>query len=75
MKNYQAFFSHPVDGDLLDEIRSSANKGLAMGHDRFKEEIEKLTGRRLKLQRRGGLSVGVRKRMVFNLYMTPLIFF
>jgi putative transposase len=53
MKNYRALFSHHVEGDLLEEIRSNANKGMAIGHDRFKEEIEKLTGRRLKPQKTG----------------------
>ena len=48
MKNYRALFAHHVESDLLDEIRSSTNKGMAIGHDRFKDEIEVLTGRRLK---------------------------
>ncbi len=34
-----------VEGELLAEIRANANKGLALGNDRFKEEIEALTGR------------------------------
>jgi len=38
---------------LLDEIRSSTNKGMAIGHDRFKDDIEKLTGRRLKAKKVG----------------------
>ncbi len=61
MKNYRALFSHHVEGDLLEEIRSNANKGMAIGHDRFKEEIEKLTGRRLKPQK-AGRPVGWRKK-------------
>jgi putative transposase len=60
MKNYRALFSHHVEGDLLEEIRSNVNKGMAIGHDRFKEEIEKLTGRRLKPQK-AGRPVGWRK--------------
>jgi len=40
-----------VENDLLDEIRSSTNKGMAIGHDRFKDDIEKLTGRRLKAKK------------------------
>ncbi len=47
MKNYRALFSHHVERDLLEEIRSNTNKGMAIGHDRFKDEIEKLTGRRM----------------------------
>ena len=52
-KNYRALFVHHVDGELLEEIRSNTNKGMAVGHDRFKEEIEGLTGRRVKAKKRG----------------------
>lgn len=50
MKNYRALFSRHLEGDLLEEIRSSVNKGMAIGHDRFQDGIETLTGRRLKPQ-------------------------
>ena len=53
MKNYRTLFSHHVEGDLLEEIRSSANKGMAFGYDRFKDVIEVLTGRRLKPKKVG----------------------
>ena len=62
MKNYRALFSHHVDDDLVEEIRSSANKGMAIGHDRFKVEIEVLTGRRVK-PKKVGRPVGWRKKM------------
>ena len=52
-KNYHALFVHRVDGELLEEIRANTNKGLAVGHDRFKDEIELLTGRRVKEKKRG----------------------
>ena len=52
-KNYRALFVHRVDGELLEEIRANTNKGLAVGHDRFKDEIELLTGRRVKEKKRG----------------------
>jgi REP-associated tyrosine transposase len=61
MKNYRALFSHHVEGDLLEDIRSSINKGMAVGHDRFKEEIEILTGRRLK-PKKVGRPIGWRKK-------------
>ena len=61
MKNYRALFSHHVEGDLLEEIRSSVNKGMAIGHGRFKDEIEVLTGRRLK-PKKVGRPVGWRKK-------------
>ena len=44
----RALFAHHVEGDLLTEIRSGVNKGMAVGNDRFKDESEMLTGRRLK---------------------------
>ena len=52
IKIYRSLFSHHVDGDLLEEIRANTNKGMAVGNNRFKEEIEKLTGRRLKGKKR-----------------------
>ena len=61
MRNYRALFAHHVEGDLLTEIRSSINKGMAIGNDRFKDEIEMLTGRRLK-PGKVGRPVGWRKK-------------
>jgi putative transposase len=45
-KSYRSLFTRFIDGELLEEIRANPNKGLAIGNDRFKEEIEALTGRR-----------------------------
>ncbi len=42
-----------MESDLLDEIRSNPHKGMAIGHDRFKDEIEELTGRRLRAKKVG----------------------
>ncbi|MES9856581.1 MAG: transposase [Sedimenticola sp.] len=47
LESYRALFTHQVDGSLLESIRSNTNKGMAIGHDRFKEQITALTGRRL----------------------------
>ena len=44
---YRELFKAPVDGALLAEIRDAANKGLAVGNENFKKEIEALTGRRM----------------------------
>lgn len=44
---YRALFNAHVDGALLAEIRNGTNKGLAIGKERFKKEIEALTGRRM----------------------------
>ena len=51
-----------VEDGLLDEIRSSVNKGMAFGYDQFKEDIENLTGRRLKAKK-VGWPIGWRKKM------------
>jgi putative transposase len=36
-----------VESELLGDIRAAANKGLALGGERFKNEIEQLCGRRM----------------------------
>ncbi len=53
MERYRALFSAHVDGPLLEKIRQSLNKGLALGHERFAEQIEVLTGQRVVPGRRG----------------------
>jgi len=62
-QNYREFLSHQFDGELLKEIRDNINKGMAVGNDRFKEEIATMTGRRLKSKKRGR-PVGWRKGKV-----------
>ncbi len=52
-ENYRALFSHPIEGGVLEEIRKNTNKGMVVGNDRFREEIESLTGRRVKPKKRG----------------------
>jgi putative transposase len=37
----------------LDDIRKSTNKGLALGNDRFKVDIEAMTGKRMAMGQRG----------------------
>jgi putative transposase len=61
--NYCALFDLHDKNELLAEIRESTNKGLALGSDRFKEEIEALTGRRVKAKKRGR-PIGWRKEEV-----------
>lgn len=50
---YQALCHTPIDEDTVRTIRESTNKGLALGNDRFKAEIEQLTGRRVSAGKRG----------------------
>jgi len=59
-ENYRMLFSHHIESELLNEIRTSTHKGMVVGNNRFKEEIETLTGRRLKSKKRGR-PVGWRK--------------
>jgi len=42
-KTYRDLFACQIDGELLDEIRANTHKGMAVGNDRFKTELEKLT--------------------------------
>ncbi|MGM0656382.1 MAG: hypothetical protein ACQETR_13845 [Thermodesulfobacteriota bacterium] len=39
---------------VLEQIRKATNKGMIVGNDRFREEIEALTGRRVKEKRKAG---------------------
>lgn len=59
--NYRDFLSHATDRTLLKEIRSSTNKGMAVGNDKFKTELEILTGRRWVPKQRGR-PIGWRKK-------------
>ena len=58
--SYCTFLSQRVDDELLKEIRDNTQKGMAVGNDRFKEEIEVMTGRRMTPKKRGR-RVGRRK--------------
>ena len=46
------FIGHFCD-EVVSEIRTVTNKGIALGNDRFKLEIEKLSGRRVTELKRG----------------------
>jgi len=53
LANYRALFSAHVETDLADEIRRVTDRGLALGDSRFVDEMERLTGRRLRPGKRG----------------------
>lgn len=57
---YRALFKQHVEGRLLEDIRAATNKGLALGNERFIEDVEAVTGKRLKPGQRGR-PVGWRK--------------
>lgn len=50
---YRSLFEAHIDGELLLEVRQSVNRGLALGTERFRQEIEELGGRRQHLLKRG----------------------
>ena len=52
-RHYRALFRTHVDDELIAEIRSAVNKGLALGGERFKDEIEQVHGRRVRPARMG----------------------
>ena len=52
-KAYRALFRSHVDDELIKDIRLAVNKGLALGEERFKEEIEQLYGRRVRPAKMG----------------------
>jgi len=52
-QSYRALFTNYLEDDLLTAIRTNTNKGLALGSERFKDEIEALTGIRVKQKKRG----------------------
>ena len=60
-QQYRSLCERYVDDEELEAIRTSANKGLALGDDNFKVTIEARTGRRVVAKKRGR-PVGWRKR-------------
>jgi putative transposase len=50
---YRRLFSSQVEGKLLEAIRVNSNMGMAIGNEQFKQEIEALTGRRMKGKKMG----------------------
>ena len=44
---YRALLSAHVEGQMIEDIRDSLNKGLILGNDRFKDHVAELVGRRV----------------------------
>ena len=51
---YQSLFEQHIPDLTLDEIRNATNKAWVLGENRFKQQIEKQTGRRAKPLPQGG---------------------
>jgi len=58
--SYRELLKHHVEGKLLEEIQLAVNKGMVLGNERFKAEIERLTGQRMTAKKMGR-PVGWRK--------------
>jgi putative transposase len=58
--SYRELFKYHVEGKLLEEIQLAVNKGMVLGNERFKAEIERLTGQRMTAKKMGQ-PVGLRK--------------
>ncbi len=50
---YRELFRGHLDAKMLTQIRQASNQGLALGSDRFKQEIERLAGRRVVALKKG----------------------
>ena len=53
---YRELFNGQVDGELLQDIRYSLSRGLILGTDRFKQEVEELVGYSVNPKKRGRTS-------------------
>ena len=53
IEKYLAYCEQTTNEELLKEIRDSTNKGLAIGDESFKMEVEKMTGRRVRALKSG----------------------
>jgi putative transposase len=53
LTNYRELFKSQVEGELLFDIRYALNKGLVLGTEKFKLDVEEMTGRRVRPLRRG----------------------
>jgi putative transposase len=63
--NYRKLFSQLLDKELIDSIRDCTNSGFALGSDKFKAEIEALTGVRGSSQQRKKRQAKKQRFMMF----------
>ena len=55
---YRALFRAHLDEDALTDIRKAVNRGLPLGSERFREQVEAALGRKVGLQQRGRREAG-----------------
>lgn len=53
LARYRSLFKEYLNSRLLTDIRENTNSCLAIGNDKFKHEIERLTGRKMSKGKRG----------------------
>ncbi|MGB5249778.1 MAG: transposase, partial [Gammaproteobacteria bacterium] len=58
---YREFFRQQLTAQVITDMRDALNKGLILGDDRFRAEVEALTGARLRHLKRGPKSSNVSK--------------
>jgi putative transposase len=58
--SYRELFKHQIEGKFLEKIRVTINKGMAIGSELFKAEVENLTGGMMAAKKMGR-PVGWRK--------------
>ena len=52
-RQYRALFRERLDQAVIDEIKQSIATGLVLGTDKFRDQVEELTGQRQRLLPRG----------------------
>ena len=57
---YRGLFRGQLDSTMLNQIRQASNQGMALGSDRFRNEIERLARRRVVALKRGPKSKQVK---------------
>lgn len=50
---YRQLFAQEVPATLITDIREALNTGLVLGNDRFRQDVERLTGQRQRHRKRG----------------------
>jgi putative transposase len=50
---YRQFFAQQLSTELITDIRNALNTGMVLGNDRFRQEVEELTGQREHNLKRG----------------------
>ena len=50
---YRGFFRHPLDPDLVDQIRAATNGNYVLGSAQFQEQVTRALGRRVVRGRSG----------------------